>query len=128
MRFLTPLIVIALASGCAPTASDSADPEPAADSQAPQVPEASETPSAPEATGTQDFTNAEFLYSASVTGTDFDILTTTDPTSFCRLEYTGRSQQEMPDKTNDDALFADCLLYTSPSPRDATLSRMPSSA
>ena len=25
-------------------------------------------------------------------------------------------------------LFSDCLLYTSPSPRDATLSRMPSSA
>ena len=25
-------------------------------------------------------------------------------------------------------LLADCLLYTSPSPRDATLSRMPSSA
>ena len=27
-----------------------------------------------------------------------------------------------------DALRKDCLLYTSPSPRDATLSRMPSSA
>ena len=26
------------------------------------------------------------------------------------------------------AVFSDCLLYTSPSPRDATLSRMPSSA
>ena len=26
------------------------------------------------------------------------------------------------------AIFKDCLLYTSPSPRDATLSRMPSSA
>ena len=26
------------------------------------------------------------------------------------------------------ALYQDCLLYTSPSPRDATLSRMPSSA
>ena len=26
------------------------------------------------------------------------------------------------------AVYADCLLYTSPSPRDATLSRMPSSA
>ena len=25
-------------------------------------------------------------------------------------------------------LYSDCLLYTSPSPRDATLSRMPSSA
>ena len=28
----------------------------------------------------------------------------------------------------DRVLFIDCLLYTSPSPRDATLSRMPSSA
>ena len=27
-----------------------------------------------------------------------------------------------------DTLHTDCLLYTSPSPRDATLSRMPSSA
>ena len=27
-----------------------------------------------------------------------------------------------------NAQFKDCLLYTSPSPRDATLSRMPSSA
>ena len=26
------------------------------------------------------------------------------------------------------SVFSDCLLYTSPSPRDATLSRMPSSA
>ena len=28
----------------------------------------------------------------------------------------------------DDARIADCLLYTSPSPRDGLLSRMPSSA
>ena len=28
----------------------------------------------------------------------------------------------------DEDVFGDCLLYTSPSPRDATLSRMPSSA
>ena len=33
---------------------------------------------------------------------------------------------EMPD--NAEALWQACLLYTSPSPRDATLSRMPSSA
>ena len=31
-------------------------------------------------------------------------------------------------KTDAEAVRADCLLYTSPSPRDATLSRMPSSA
>ena len=29
---------------------------------------------------------------------------------------------------DEAAKFASCLLYTSPSPRDATLSRMPSSA
>ena len=32
------------------------------------------------------------------------------------------------DELHGDRLFGDCLLYTSPSPRDATLSRMPSSA
>ena len=31
-------------------------------------------------------------------------------------------------KVNQGKLQFDCLLYTSPSPRDATLSRMPSSA
>ena len=31
-------------------------------------------------------------------------------------------------KPNAQMWFSDCLLYTSPSPRDATLSRMPSSA
>ena len=30
--------------------------------------------------------------------------------------------------TQDIALFINCLLYTSPSPRDGLLSRMPSSA
>ena len=32
------------------------------------------------------------------------------------------------DLPNFKRLLSDCLLYTSPSPRDATLSRMPSSA
>ena len=32
------------------------------------------------------------------------------------------------DVRTEDPLASDCLLYTSPSPRDATLSRMPSSA
>ena len=32
------------------------------------------------------------------------------------------------DKLPISAFLSDCLLYTSPSPRDATLSRMPSSA
>ena len=33
-----------------------------------------------------------------------------------------------PSRTGDGAAYIACLLYTSPSPRDATLSRMPSSA
>ena len=32
------------------------------------------------------------------------------------------------DRSPTDISYKDCLLYTSPSPRDATLSRMPSSA
>ena len=37
-------------------------------------------------------------------------------------------QQEIEEARQEAARSADCLLYTSPSPRDATLSRMPSSA
>ena len=37
-------------------------------------------------------------------------------------EYVGKIQKEI------DELRKDCLLYTSPSPRDRTRSRMPSSA
>ena len=39
---------------------------------------------------------------------------------FDRLSYNGRKIEK--------AVFDDCLLYTSPSPRDRTRSRMPSSA
>ena len=54
--------------------------------------------------------------------------------------YTGKddlvSLEELGIKTNEssntyktyDYAYTNCLLYTSPSPRDATLSRMPSSA
>ena len=39
------------------------------------------------------------------------------------------AQQALEDATTiSDDVFSTCLLYTSPSPRDATLSRMPSSA
>ena len=41
-----------------------------------------------------------------------------------QLEKEGRSRFKMP----ADQLYKDCLLYTSPSPRDRTRSRMPSSA
>ena len=41
-------------------------------------------------------------------------------------------KHRMPKKARNpgtgDAIYLPCLLYTSPSPRDATLSRMPSSA
>ena len=40
----------------------------------------------------------------------------------------GNSVNESSQFANLAALFTICLLYTSPSPRDATLSRMPSSA
>ena len=39
-----------------------------------------------------------------------------------------REPVEMHGASNDVIVFLACLLYTSPSPRDATLSRMPSSA
>ena len=49
---------------------------------------------------------------------------------FLRDMYDVLDPDEMPDLisklANDNLRF--CLLYTSPSPRDATLSRMPSSA
>ena len=38
------------------------------------------------------------------------------------------SLRHLPDYLEDNTYFLSCLLYTSPSPRDATLSRMPSSA
>ena len=40
--------------------------------------------------------------------------------SFLRFDYSGHGQSS--------GVFTDCLLYTSPSPRDRTRSRMPSSA
>ena len=48
-------------------------------------------------------------------------------------EYVFQLYYQLPESEPDpeawlDALFEACLLYTSPSPRDATLSRMPSSA
>ena len=40
----------------------------------------------------------------------------------------GGTDTEYPTKFYEDEIKKICLLYTSPSPRDATLSRMPSSA
>ena len=47
------------------------------------------------------------------------------------LSFTGEESQFIRlnnAKIRQTGLVNDCLLYTSPSPRDATLSRMPSSA
>ena len=45
-------------------------------------------------------------------------------------QYFFISEEDFINKKNSNFFleYADCLLYTSPSPRDATLSRMPSSA
>ena len=46
-----------------------------------------------------------------------------------KIEASGVTLLTFPHKRNDLNLLSNiCLLYTSPSPRDATLSRMPSSA
>ena len=46
------------------------------------------------------------------------------------IAYAGSAYPQLPITTDYSSakLFLSCLLYTSPSPRDATLSRMPSSA
>ena len=45
-----------------------------------------------------------------------------------RLIDLAKEVQSEPDPREYDALISSCLLYTSPSPRDGLLSRMPSSA
>ena len=58
----------------------------------------------------------------SVIGDDF-------PQSFiAELESRGVNTEGLECRKGEKSFFWDCLLYTSPSPRDATLSRMPSSA
>ena len=44
------------------------------------------------------------------------------------LEAEYKTQSELRQMSEEKDVFIACLLYTSPSPRDATLSRMPSSA
>ena len=54
------------------------------------------------------------------------IITTGDVSSFQSLTAAGNGDREMFDRRTGS--FSICLLYTSPSPRDRTRSRMPSSA
>ena len=44
------------------------------------------------------------------------------------MAFDGQAGLDMMRSEAPDLVLMDCLLYTSPSPRDATLSRMPSSA
>ena len=64
--------------------------------------------------GTCDATGTPMLVSGLPSGSEFPIGTTTNTYSYT--------------DANGNSLTCSCLLYTSPSPRDATLSRMPSSA
>ena len=51
-----------------------------------------------------------------------------DPLPLDLAEYTNHDKTSDPDSKPSSRVGSTCLLYTSPSPRDATLSRMPSSA
>ena len=48
--------------------------------------------------------------------------------TFSLFNKTGEWEAKILDITKDFVEFKSCLLYTSPSPRDRSLSRMPSSA
>ena len=68
------------------------------------------------------YENDGYFLSASVYSNAVD--------DYIYLKDSGNKQDNLPivNFTQADADFNGCLIYTSPSPRDATLSRMPSSA
>lgn len=51
-------------------------------------------------------------YSSSVVGTDFDIITDSDPSCFRVLKFKGVKSAEMPDKTNDAGLFQKAFVFS----------------
>ena len=51
-----------------------------------------------------------------------------DSFTYNLVQYFGELGQEVKVYRNDEISVEDCLLYTSPSPRDRQKSRMPSSA
>ncbi len=52
------------------------------------------------------------LYRSSITATDFDFITTKDPSVFEKLEYRSTGLEEMPDKRSDDAeLFQEAFVF-----------------
>src|SRR5665213_3143367 len=68
-----------------------------------------------------------YIQELSVTGL------TSNPTIFDHAitnshDYDDAIRQKLKEGKSTEALFFDCLLYTSPSPRDRQKSRMPSSA
>ena len=58
---------------------------------------------------------------SSLGGNEYDLPVVTDSSNAATIFVSSQDNVS-------DAQFLHCLLYTSPSPRDATLSRMPSSA
>ena len=72
--------------------------------------------------------SGETLY---VNGSEYEIVGKSVDFMYDVLEVTVEDVINAPsdyDAVYNYDLYRDCLLYTSPSPRDATLSRMPSSA
>ena len=57
-----------------------------------------------------------------------EILYLKDTLNGLMAAHTGKPLETIAEDTDRDYFLSHCLLYTSPSPRDATLSRMPSSA
>ena len=52
-------------------------------------------------------------YRSSIVGTEYDFITGSDPTTFERLEFVGRTKFEMPDKRDDgDPLVQDAYVFT----------------
>ena len=81
--------------------------------------------------GPKIFTDEEIKKNCDNLGTigQRDILVTLRNIEFYKLRYlkTDKEAQRIAEWLSDSKYII-CLLYTSPSPRDATLSRMPSSA
>ena len=51
-----------------------------------------------------------------------------DSFTYNLVQYIGDIKKDIVTKRNDETSLKNCLLYTSPSPRDVEESRMPSSA
>ena len=84
-------------------------------------------------TGSNFKTGTSNVHSAGVEAAGINVLGADTPIGTGATVYNsglvvGKSGAEFQGVVTASAFSGDCLLYTSPSPRDATLSRMPSSA